>query len=198
MSDQKEQLNLRILDAKERLAKADMRIEEARTERELIQRILSGSENRAYQGGSGGRGLMGIDAETAVACGGLGVEMKLNVNFTKSAVDTLTRRNFSKERDVLDLEREQRECRDEITRAQTEVNLLGRYQSVAVQAPVTVPQVAGPQWHAFVGGVAISHDGSDLPVGTLVSSDRGATWVPAETVGLAIPAPVLPPQTKKS
>ena len=199
MSDQKEQLNRRILAAKERLAAAEIKIDTVKADRELITRILSGSENRAYQGGSGGRGLMAIDVPTAVACGELGIEMKLNVNFTKASVDILTRRNYSKERDVLDCEREVRDAREEITRAQTELRIIDMYQPAPVALPqVVLPQVTAPQWLVLnaTGDGTDPYTGQDLNHDALVTSDRGASWVTAVEAGLA-EAPVKLPKPKK-
>tara|TARA_B100001059_G_scaffold52822_3_gene46744 strand:- start:5618 stop:6223 length:606 start_codon:yes stop_codon:yes gene_type:complete len=78
--------------------------------------------------------------------------------------------------------------------------------STPVQAPVAAPiqPPAQPSWYVWdmSTSAAAPHDGSSmLPVGTLVSQDRGISWVAAESVGLAIQPPqvedpVKPPKKK--
>ena len=175
-------LDRKINDLKAKIGDGEITLDSLTASRDLIQRILNGSENRAYQGGSGGRGLMNISVSDAEAIADLNIEYKLNVNFTKSVVEELRKRSYRDESKVADQERKLRDLRDELVRAETE-----KMWSARIQAPVQ------PLWYVWDGNQALPHDGSMLSVGTLVSQDHGATWVNAETVGLAIVPPVQPP-----
>lgn len=201
MSASSDTLDRKIDDLKRKIGEGEVNLDSLTAARDLIQRILSGTENRAYQGGSGGRGLMNITVSDAEAIADLNIEYKLNVNFTKSVVEELRKRSYRDETKVSDQERKLRDLRDELVRAETEKLWAARMPvqqpiQPPVQQPVQPPQ---PSWYVWDGAQALPHDGSMLPVGTLVSQDHGKTWVPAETVGLAIVPPVVqPPADDKS
>ena len=181
------------------LSDAQARVDASRNTKDLITKILGGSENRAYQGGAGGRGLMNIGIDVANSASELGVEYKLNINFAKEAVQTLQRRSYQIESEMIDLERTRRDIRDQITTLETEKRLAARYAAPAMptQLPVQLPQQ--PVWIVLneAGDGTVPYNGQDLDPTALVTQDRGATWVSALDAGLA-QAPVQLPPTKKS
>jgi hypothetical protein len=197
-SDQKEQFDRDIARLRAQLSEAQDRVDASRSTKDLIQKILSGSENRAYQGGAGGRGLMNIGIDVANACGELGVEFKLNINFTKEAVNTLQRRSYQIESEMIDLERTRRDTRDQITALETEKRLASAYAPQIVQQPAVVP-VQLPQQPVWLvlnatGDGTDPFTGQGLDPATLVTQDRGVNWISALEAGLA-QAPVQLPTT---
>jgi hypothetical protein len=186
-------LDKKISDLKAKIADGEITLDSLIASRDLVQRILSGTENRSYQGGAGGRGLMNISVSDAEAIADLSVEFKLNVNFTKSVVEELRKRSYRDENKVSDQERKLRDLRADLVRTETEKLFVDR---TSVQMPIQPPvqQPAQPSWYVWGGTTAAPYDGSSmLAPGTLVSQDRGTTWVAAETVGLAIVPPVIQP-----
>lgn len=187
----------RINELKLKIADGESILDGLCASKDLVQRILNGSENRAYQGGSGGRGLMNISVDDAQQISELGVDYKLNVNFTKAVVEELRKRSYRDENRVSDQERKLRDLRDELVRAETELLWASRTPvQMPIQAPsASVQQPIQPSWYVWDGANALPYDNSSmLAPGTLVSKDRGQTWVPAETVGLAILPPVVAPE----
>ena len=171
------------------LSDAQARVDASRNTKDLITKILGGSENRAYQGGAGGRGLMNISVDVANSAAELGVEFKLNINFAKEAVQTLQRRSYQIESELIDLERTRRDIRDQITTLETEKRLASRY-AAPVQMPAQLPPVQLPQQPTWIvlneaGDGTVPFTGQDLDPTALVTQDRGATWVSALDAGLA-------------
>ena len=182
------------------LSDAQARVDASRNTKDLITKILGGSENRAYQGGAGGRGLMNISVDVANSAAELGVEFKLNINFAKEAVQTLQRRSYQIESELIDLERTRRDIRDQITTLETEKRLASRY-AAPVQMPAQLPPVQLPQQPTWIvlneaGDGTVPFTGQDLDPTALVTQDRGATWVSALDAGLAQAPVQLPPKPK--
>jgi hypothetical protein len=199
MSASSDTLDRKIESLKAKIGESEITLDALIANKDLIQRILGGTENRAYQGGKGGRGLMNISVSDAEAISELNVDFKLNVNFTSAVVEDLRKRSYRDESKVNEQERKLRDLRDELVRAETEK--LWVHRSVPVQPPVQAPvqPPVQPSWYVWDGAQALPHDGSMLPVGTLVSQDHGQNWVNAESVGMAVQPPVVqPPADDKS
>ena len=161
---------------------------------------MGGSENRAYQKGAGGRGLMGVTIDNATKCHDLGVEMSINVNFPKTSVQTLERRSYSLESDIANLENERRSLFKSITELETEKRVSMRYNA---PPPVQLPSVqlpVQPQWLVLnaAGDGTDPYAGQDLDPEVLVTSNYGKTWITALEAGLAQPPVQLPPKKGKS
>lgn len=200
MADSTTTFDSDIARLREQLSDAQGRVDSCRNTKDLITKILGGSENRAYQGGPGGRGLMNISVDVANSASELGVEFKLNINFAKEAVQTLQRRSYQIESELIDLERTRRDIRDQITALETEKRLASRYSAPVQmpQAPVQLP--AQPQWIVLneAGDGTVPYNGQDLDPEKLVTKDRGATWVTALEAGLAQAPVALPTKKGKS
>ena len=190
-----------IASAKQRLVGVEQKIDDKRSTKDTIVQVLGGSENRAYQKGAGGRGLMGVTIDTAQKCHELGVEMSINVNFAKASVQTLERRQYSLESDIANLERERQDIFRSITELETEKRLSMRY--AAPPAPVQLPPVQlpprQPSWLVLNedGTDTFAFEGQDLAPETLVTNDRGQTWISALDAGLAEAPVQLPPKKGK-
>ena len=200
MADSTTTFDSDIARLREQLSDAQGRVDSCRNTKDLITKILGGSENRAYQGGAGGRGLMNISVDVANSASELGVEFKLNINFAKEAVQTLQRRSYQIESELIDLERTRRDIRDQITALETEKRLASRYSAPVQmpQAPVQLP--AQPQWIVLneAGDGTVPYNGQDLDPEKLVTKDRGVTWVTALEAGLAQAPVALPTKKGKS